>query len=120
KAADFAHLPLLQMSTRPYAWRQWFESMGLRVENDMAGARMELFSMTTEAAIHGQGLALIPRFLIEDDLTQGRLVQLIEHEFLSDRRYYFIYPEQKSDNAVLALFRAWLDEEATRYRNALQ
>lgn len=119
KAADLAHLPLLQMSTRPYAWRQWFESLGLHIDNDLAGARMELFSITTEAAIHGQGLALIPRFLIEDDLKQGRLVPLIEHEFVSDRRYYFIYPEQKSDNTVLALFRSWLEEEAARYRGAL-
>jgi LysR family glycine cleavage system transcriptional activator len=119
KAADFETLPLLQMSTRPYAWRQWFESLGLTVENDLAGPRMELFSMTTEAAIHGQGLALIPRFLIEDDLKEGRLAELIAHPFLSDRRYYFIYPEQKSDNPVLALFRAWLEEEAGRYRESL-
>ncbi|MDO9115010.1 MAG: LysR substrate-binding domain-containing protein [Polaromonas sp.] len=118
KAADLAGLPLLQMSTRPYAWRQWFESLGLHIDNDLAGARMELFSITTEAAIHGQGLALIPRFLIEEDLKQGRLVPLIEHEFVSDRRYYFIYPEQKSDNTVLALFRSWLDAQATRYREA--
>ncbi|WP_341921536.1 LysR substrate-binding domain-containing protein [Polaromonas sp. YR568] len=118
KAADLAHLPLLQMSTRPYAWRQWFESLGLHIDNDLAGARMELFSITTEAAIHGQGLALIPRFLIEDDLKQGRLVPLIEHEFVSDRRYYFIYPEQKSENPVLRLFGAWLDDQATRYRGA--
>lgn len=118
KAADLAHLPLLQMSTRPYAWRQWFESLGLHIDNDLAGARMELFSITTEAAIHGQGLALIPRFLIEDDLKQGRLVPLIEHEFVSDRRYYFIYPEQKSENPVLRLFGAWLDDQATRYRAA--
>ncbi|MES2244119.1 MAG: LysR substrate-binding domain-containing protein [Pseudomonadota bacterium] len=116
KAADLAHLPLLQMSTRPYAWRQWFESLGLHIDNDLAGARMELFSITTEAAIHGQGLALIPRFLIEEDLRQGRLVPLIEHEFVSDRRYYFIYPEQKSENPVLRLFGAWLDDQATRYR----
>jgi DNA-binding transcriptional LysR family regulator len=98
-AADLAGLPLLQMSTRPYAWRQWFESLGLSVENDLAGARMELFSISTAAAIHGQGLALIPRFLIEDDLKQGRLVPLIEHEFLSDRRYYFIYPERQGKRA---------------------
>jgi len=118
KASDLDGLPLLQMSTRPYAWRQWFASLGLVVEGDLAGARMELFSITTEAAIHGQGLALIPRFLIEDDLRQGRLVELVKHDFVSDRRYYFIYPEQKSDNTVLALFRAWLEEEALRYRSA--
>ncbi len=119
KAADLAHLPLIQMSTRPYAWRQWFASLGLTVDNDMAGARMELFAMSTEAAIHGQGLALIPRFLIEDDLKQGRLVQLIKHEFLSDRRYYLVYPEQKSDDVTLGLFRTWLEEEASRYRKGL-
>ncbi len=115
KASDLAGLPLLQMSTRPYAWRQWFESLGWRIDKDLAGARMELFSMAAEAAIHGQGLALIPRFMIEDDLAQGRLVPLTEHAFVSDRRYYFIYPEQKSDNAVLALFRSWLEEEASHY-----
>jgi DNA-binding transcriptional LysR family regulator len=116
-AADFENLPLLQMSTRPYAWRQWFALLGLSVAHDMTGARIELFSMTTEAAIHGQGLALIPRFLIEDDLAQGRLVQLTRHEFFSDRRYYLIYPEQKSDNTALALFRGWLETEASSYRS---
>lgn len=116
KVDDFQGMPLLQMSTRPYAWRQWFSSLGLTVANDMAGARMELFSMTAEAAIRGQGLALIPRFLIEADLAQGRLVPLVKHDFLSDRRYYLIYPEQKSGNATLALFRAWLEAEAAIYR----
>jgi DNA-binding transcriptional LysR family regulator len=119
KAADFENLPLLQMSTRPYAWRQWFSSLGLSVENDMAGNRMELFSMITEAAIHGHGLALIPRFLIEEDLQQGRLVQLTAHDFPSDRRYYLIYPEQQSGNEALKLFRVWLEAEALAYREAL-
>ena len=120
KATDFSKLPpLLQMSTRPYAWREWLASQGLSLANDLAGARMELFAMTTEAAIHGQGLALIPRFLIEEELAQGRLVQLIKHDFLSERRYYLIYPEQKSDHQPLALFRSWLDAEASRYRSGL-
>lgn len=118
KAADVEGLPLLQMSTRPYAWRQWFASLGLDVAGDMAGARMELFSMAAQAAIHGQGLALIPRFLIEDDLAQGRLVQLTRHEFLSDRRYYLVCPEQKLGNSMLALFRAWIEAEAAKYRDS--
>ena len=32
KAGDLNGVPLLQMSTRPYAWRQWFASLGLAVE----------------------------------------------------------------------------------------
>lgn len=108
--------PLLQQSTRPYAWRQWFASLGLQVENDMVGPRFELFSMLAEAAIQGMGIALIPRFLVEDELERGLLIQVVRHDYISERSYYLIYPEQKSENPVLALFRGWLGQEAALYR----
>lgn len=115
-AAEIARRPLLQQSTRPYAWRQWFASLGVKVENDLAGSRMELFSMLTEAAIRGLGVALIPPFLIEQELGRGSLVQWLDHPYLSDRSYYLIVPERKAENPLLQAFRAWLDGEATRYR----
>lgn len=112
KPAEVPSLPLLQLSTRPYAWRQWFESLGLAVAHDMAGPRMELFSMLTAAAIYGLGAALIPPFLIEDELTSGQLIPLIKHEFMSDRAYYLIYPEHKAENPALIAFREWIEAEA--------
>ena len=113
-ADDVARLPLLQQSTRPYMWRQWFEARGLQVAHDMAGPRMELFSMLTEAAVHGLGAALIPRMLIEDELATGKLIQLISGDFPSGRAYSLIYPEHKSDNPALAAFRDWLETESPR------
>jgi DNA-binding transcriptional LysR family regulator len=117
-AADLARMPLLQQGTRPYAWRHWFESLGLQVDNDMAGPRLELFSMLTEAALHDMGAALIPRFLIEAELADGRLVEVVQHDYLSDRSYYLIYPEPKAEQPVLAAFRAWLEGEARAYRES--
>jgi DNA-binding transcriptional LysR family regulator len=114
--SDLTTQPLLQASTRPYAWRHWFESLGLAVENDMAGPRMELFSMLSEAAAQGLGVALVPRMLVDNELASGRLVQMLPQEFLSDRRYYLIHPESKPPSPALAAFADWLDEEATRYR----
>lgn len=116
KAADVAKLPLLQASTRPYAWRHWFESLGLKVEHDMAGARMELFSMLSEAAAQGLGAALVPRLLVEGELASGRLVQLLPHEHVSDRAYRLIYPPHKAELPALQAFAAWLREEAAAYR----
>lgn len=113
--ADVARLPLLQASTRPYAWRHWFESLGLAVEKDMAGPRMELFSMLSEAAAQGLGVALVPRMLVENELASGRLVQLLPQELLSDRRYYLIHPASKAPSPALAAFAAWLEAEAARY-----
>ncbi|HSI49417.1 MAG TPA: LysR substrate-binding domain-containing protein [Ideonella sp.] len=115
-AADVATLPLLQASTRPYAWRLWFESLGLKVDHDMAGARMELFSMLTEAAAQGLGAALVPRLLVERELAGGRLVQLLPHEHVSDRAYRLLWPQHKAGLPALAVFAAWLGEEAARYR----
>lgn len=65
EARHIAQLPLLQQSTRPYAWRQWFGSVGMNVERDMTGPRYELFSMLAQAAMHDMGIALIPPFLIQ-------------------------------------------------------
>ncbi len=73
-AEELAGLPLLQQTTRPYAWRQWFNSLGLTVARDMSGPRYELFSMLAQAAMHEMGVALIPPFLIQRELAEGRLV----------------------------------------------
>lgn len=116
KPDELGRLPLLQQSTRPHAWRHWFDSAGVRSPNDMAGPRYELFSMLIEAAIHGLGAALIPRFMVEDELERGRLVELVHHRYLSDRAYYLIHPQQHAGREVFLAFREWLIAEATAYR----
>ena len=45
-----ADLPLLQQSTRPEGWRQWFDAMAVAAPNALSGPRYELFSMTAAAA----------------------------------------------------------------------
>lgn len=116
EASDIARLPLLQQSTRPYAWRQWFESLGMRVAHDMTGTRLELFSMLAQAAIQGMGVALIPPFLIREELHSGRLVVPLDHVCPSDKAYYLIIPERKSESAAMTGFRNWLREEVRKYQ----
>ncbi|WP_407279296.1 LysR family transcriptional regulator [Aromatoleum evansii] len=115
---EIAALPLLQQSTRPYAWREWFGSLGMQVAHDMTGTRYELFSMLAQAAMQDMGIALIPPFLIREELDSGRLVMPCEHVYLSTKAYYLIIPERKAETASLAAFRDWLVEEAAIYRSA--
>ncbi len=115
-ARAIAALPLLQQSTRPYAWRQWFGSLGLQIEGDMRGPRYELFSMLAQAAMHGMGVALIPPLLIQRELAEGRLIVPLQHAYLSDKAYYLIVPERKAESAALRAFRDWLLEQAQAYR----
>jgi len=118
QAHDIAQLPLLQQSTRPYAWRQWFSSVGISVATDMTGPRLELFSMLAQAAMHAMGVALIPPFLIQRELGEGRLVVANRHVLRSDRAYYLMIPERRVESTTLDAFREWLVAQAANYADA--
>lgn len=115
-AEQISHMPLLQQTTRPYAWRQWFASLDMRVAHDLNGTRLELFSMLAKAAMHGMGVALIPPFLIRDELASGRLITPCPHSFDSDHAYHLVIPERKAESATLQAFRDWLVAESCAYR----
>jgi DNA-binding transcriptional LysR family regulator len=116
-AEQIANLPLLQQTTRPYAWRQWFSAQDLNTARDMAGPRYELFSMLAQAAMHEMGVALIPPFLIRRELDEGRLVIAAPLTLPSDKAYYLMIPERKLESAALSAFRNWLVGEAALYRD---
>ncbi|WP_342132474.1 LysR family transcriptional regulator [Hydrogenophaga sp. OTU3427] len=108
QAADVAQLPLLQQSTRPDAWRQWFEANGVEAPLALAGPRHELFSLTATAAAHGLGVALVPRLLVEDELARGDLVVACDRPLASGRRYWFVTPERAEEPVAVTLLRDWL------------
>lgn len=118
-AERIASLPLLQQTTRPYAWRQWFAAQGMNVARDMTGPRLELFSMLAQAAQHEMGIALIPPFLIQSELEEGSLVIALDRAVPNnDRAYYLMVPERKAESAALKAFRDWLLAQADAYRGA--
>ena len=83
----------------------------------MIGPRLELFSMLTEAAIHGIGVALVPPFLVEDELERGLLVTVSRQAVRSDRGYHLISPEHKAGGGALLAFDAWLQRQVGSYRD---
>lgn len=107
---------LLQQTTRPYAWREWFDSLGMRVDQDMSGPRYELFTMLAEAAMQEMGIALIPPFLIRDELASGRLVVPFQHSYRTTKAYQFVLPETRTDDPLPRLFGGWLEAEMARYQ----
>ncbi len=105
---DIAQLPLLQQSTRPYGWRQWFDAMGVPAPNALSGPRYELFSMTATAAACGLGLALVPRLLVEDELARGTLVVACNRALQGERAYCLVLPERGEERPAVGAFKTWL------------
>jgi LysR family glycine cleavage system transcriptional activator len=108
---DLTRATLLQQSTRPTAWAEWFASVGVEVGNPLRGPRFEQFAMVAQAAAAGLGAALIPHFLIADELASGRLKILFAQSLVSGGAYYLVYPEHKAETPLLRSFRDWILDE---------
>lgn len=110
--AAVASLPLLQQSTRPDGWRQWFDAMGVAAPMALAGPRHELFSMTAAAAANGMGVALVPRLLIEAELARGDLVVACNRPLRGERAYYLVTPDRGDEKPAVTALTAWLSQAA--------
>ncbi len=113
---DLVSVPRLQLSTRPLAWKQWFDVAGVDTDSAFQGARFEQFVMISEAAIHHAGAALVPKFFVQEELASGRLVRLFDISLAQQSAYYFVYPENRTLRPVVSNFRSWLMDEARTSR----
>lgn len=102
-------LPLLQLESRQGDWPRWLGHHG------MAGQRppamlFDQFATMQQAAIHGMGAALLPLFLIEEDLAAGRLKALCGGPIPAAGSYYLVWPKDRPARGPLTSFRAWLGD----------
>jgi LysR family glycine cleavage system transcriptional activator len=116
--SELAQHTLLQQSTRPDAWRLWFEAAGLASDQASAvaltGPRFEQFSMTAAAAAAGLGVALVPRLLIETELARGELVQAHPLALPEERHYFLVLPDTEHAKPALQRFVGWVVGVAVR------
>lgn len=109
--ADMLHAPLLQQSTRPRAWANWLGQQGLPPSRALMGPRFEQFAMVSQAAVAGLGLAIVPRFLVEEELRAGSLVIPFDLPVTGSEGYYLVYPEARERLPAVIAFRDWLLSE---------
>ncbi|MQY41462.1 LysR family transcriptional regulator [Epibacterium sp. SM1969] len=109
---DLLSCSLLHIQTRPQAWRDWFRANGVDAQTASSGAQYDQFATITQAAQHGLGVALMPDYLVEQDLAQGRLVALFDQPMQTDSAYYLVWPEARAKDKDLKLFREWLAPQA--------
>lgn len=113
---DLARVALLQQSTRPTQWAEWFELAGAPTALALRGPQSEHFAMIAQAAVSHLGAALLPRFLIEQELAAGSLVELSDLVLTSTDAYYLVYPEARAQSPLVKAFRDWLVAECAVQR----
>ena len=100
-------LPLLQLESRSGDWGRWLAHHGAPGLRPPA-MLFDQFATMQQAAVHGMGAALLPVFLIERDLAEGRLVPLYGPPIRALGSYYLVWAKECSRRAPLASFIDWL------------
>lgn len=109
---QLAGLPLLQQTTRPSLWLDWFREAGNDPRAILRGPRFEHFDMIISAAVSGLGVALVPEVLVEPELAAGLLVAASERRLIVSTPYSLIYPSRSLEITGFAAFRNWLSSFA--------
>lgn len=105
--ADLARGPLLQLETRPAAWSDWFAGQGHRGPLPQ-GMLFDQFAPMIEAAVHGLGVALVPEFLVRQELAEHRLAAWGPPQ-PGAGAYWLVWPKARASYPPLLAFRNWLE-----------
>ena len=108
---DLAKAPLLHLVSRPDAWERWFAAMDIETDG-VHGMLIDQFATAAQTAAAGMGVALLPKFLIEAELSRGDLVEAVDDGAVpSAGHYYLAWPAKRTAHPPLLAFRTWLKKQ---------
>ncbi len=96
------------------SWHMWLKAAGVIGVDASRGPRFSQESMAVQAAIDGQGVALVGDRLVADHVAAGRLVFPFEADLSTalNFAYFVLTPKTTSKGVALSAFKDWLLKEA--------
>jgi LysR family glycine cleavage system transcriptional activator len=113
--ADILNMPLLHLSARPHQWGEFSRNHTDQVI-PRSGSHFDQFSLVIGAAVAGMGAAILPTYLIENELSDGRLCRLTDITTQTSKSYFVATP-MGQNTPLAAAFTAWLRKQVVRARN---
>jgi LysR family glycine cleavage system transcriptional activator len=98
-------------------WTMWLATASVTGVDSTRGIFFNQNEMMMEAALEGQGIALVSSVAAANDIKAGRLVQPFETRLPVRLSYHFVTSKQKSASKKVVAFRQWLLTESAYLRN---
>lgn len=95
-------------------WRMWLRAAGVDDVDADRGPRFNMETMVVQAAIAGQGVALVSSAYVADDIKEGRLIRPFPENVNQNTKFchYVVYPKASRENAKVVAFKDWIIDEA--------
>jgi len=113
---DFRHWPLIHFDWfRPppvdLGWRAWVRAAGLAEPEELGGIRYSEESHAIQAAVAGQGVALLSLVLVEEELHLG-LLKPAGEPVLQGMAYHLLEPNRQGLSDAASVVKGWLVKQA--------
>ncbi|WP_168734447.1 transcriptional regulator GcvA [Ollibium composti] len=106
--ADLLKLPILDPGD--IWWKTWFELAGVEADGlaQRPGSSLGAQAYEANAAIAGQGVAIVTRALFKVEIADGRLIQPFDIVGDDGHAYWLVYPAGRRNVPKIRLFREWI------------
>ncbi|WP_432289660.1 LysR substrate-binding domain-containing protein (plasmid) [Aminobacter sp. BA135] len=86
----------------------WAASVGLTGVSQKTGPLFDSNLLAIEAAINGQGVVVVPRFLVEADIAAGTLVAPLISDVMQPGGWYLVHLERRGREKAIREFLQWI------------
>ncbi|MCL4108039.1 UNVERIFIED_CONTAM: hypothetical protein GTU68_017067 [Idotea baltica] len=96
-------------------WDMWFATVGAKGGNTTHGLHFSQHNFLVDAAIRGQGVALVGDVTISDELETGQLVKIFDNTDIPlNFSFFLVYSNTKAKLSRIKIFRQWLLDEVKK------
>ncbi|MCL1127748.1 LysR substrate-binding domain-containing protein [Shewanella surugensis] len=114
KAATLIETAWKNVQLPPITWQQYFQNKGVDSHGQFQASHVRRFDQeqhVIQAALAGQGIALVSELLIQTALKQGWLVKHPQGEIVAGLTYSMLTSIHQHNSLKVHCFREWLLEE---------
>ncbi|CAI8858835.1 Glycine cleavage system transcriptional activator [compost metagenome] len=105
---DLRQVPFLAISGTNEDSLMWAQSIGLPDLVQKNAPRFDSSLLAIEAAISGQGVVVVPEFLVEADLRTGSLVIPVQTQVMQAGGWYLAHVQRRGQEPPIRCFLEWI------------
>jgi LysR family glycine cleavage system transcriptional activator len=108
---DLRHFSFLAVSGTNDDAAAWASSVGAHGLSQNPSLLFDSNLLAIEAAISGQGIVVVPEFLVRADLSSGSLVVPLHSDVMQTGGWYLAYLERRGHEKAIRKFLQWIQSQ---------
>lgn len=109
---DLKRISFLAVSGTSEDAATWINNVGASGVSQKSAPLFDSNLLAIEAAINGQGIVVVPHFLVEADIAAGTLVAPLSSDVMQPGGWYLVHQERRGDEKAIRKFLQWIQNLA--------